>query len=261
MTQAEPALKLLVVDDDNLSRSMIQILLSQHGYRVDFAANGVEAIEAIKSHAYDLVFMDLFLPDMDGREVSRQVRAWEAGKTHVPIIALTAYDIPGQPLELLKAGMDDYVFKPYNLRQISRMIHLYTGSARNNPSAILDGEGQDLAEAGGAPVLDYDRALQDLFSNVSDYKVLLEEFIAFLPTRLGRMQENFKAGILKELARECHNLRSISASLGALQLSDLATRLERTSDEGQTASAGLLLQQVEQSIERLKVEAENFLRS
>jgi CheY-like chemotaxis protein len=134
MSHLGPPVKLLVVDDDNLSRSMMQILLTQQGHSVDFAANGTEALEAVKSHKYDLVFMDLVLPDMNGRDLCRQIREWEAGKTHLPIVALTAYAIPGQPLELLKAGMDDYVFKPYNLRQISRMIHLYTGDARNNPS-------------------------------------------------------------------------------------------------------------------------------
>lgn len=260
MTQFGQPVRLLVVDDDNLSRSMMQILLTQQGYSVDFAANGSEALEAVKTREYDLVFMDLVLPDMNGRDLCRQVREWEAGKTHLPIVALTAYAIPGQPLELLKAGMDDYVFKPYNLRQISRMIHLYTGDARNDPSASPDAMGQDFAE-GGAPVLDYDAALLDLFSNINDYKTLLEEFIRSLPTRLERMQENFRTGVLKELARECHNLRSIAASLGAMQLSALVTRLERHSDEGQTASAGLILQQVEQSIERLQAEADIFLRS
>src|SRR5512140_1681398 len=96
-------LRLLVVDDDQLNQSIIQIMLAPQGYLLDFASNGSEALEAIKAGSYDLVFLDLILPDINGRDVCRQVRAWEAGKTHLPIVALTAYDLPGQPLELVKA--------------------------------------------------------------------------------------------------------------------------------------------------------------
>src|SRR5690349_4544203 len=92
-------LRLLVVDDDQLNQSIIQIMLSPHGYLLEFASNGAEALEAIKARSYDLVFLDLILPDMNGRDVCRQVRAWEDGKAHLPIVALTAYDLPGQPLE------------------------------------------------------------------------------------------------------------------------------------------------------------------
>src|SRR5512141_982737 len=119
-----------------MGRSVMQIMLSPQGYQLDFACDGAEALQAIKSQPYDLVFMDLVLPDMNGRDVCREVRRWEAGKRHVPIVAVTAYDLPGQPLELVKAGMDDYLFKPYDARSLTRMIRLYASGESDELAGV-----------------------------------------------------------------------------------------------------------------------------
>src|SRR5512147_2341052 len=125
--EAQRRPRLLIVDDDPLSRSMMDLMLAPHGYELGFACDGAEAILAIKSGQYDMVFMDLILPDTNGRDVCREIREWEAGNSRIPIVAVTGLDLPGQPLALIKAGMDDYVFKPYDVRTLTRLIGLYTG--------------------------------------------------------------------------------------------------------------------------------------
>src|SRR5512144_2221145 len=87
ISRAERQPRLLIVDDDPLSRSMMDLMLAPHGYKLDFASDGSEAIASIKSGQYDLVFMDLVLPDMNGRDVCREIREWEAGKHRLPIVA------------------------------------------------------------------------------------------------------------------------------------------------------------------------------
>src|SRR5512146_2095875 len=99
LSRAQRQPRLLIVDDDPLSRSMMDLMLAPHGYQLGFACDGAEAIQAIESGQYDLVFMDLILPDMNGRDVCREIRRWEAGKSRIPIVAVTGLDLPGQPLE------------------------------------------------------------------------------------------------------------------------------------------------------------------
>ncbi len=253
------SLRLLVVDDDELGRSMMDIMLSPHGYQLDFACDGSEALQAIKTGSYDLVFMDLVLPDMDGRDVCRQVRAWEAGKRHVPIVALTAFDLPGQPVELIRAGMDDYIFKPYDLRGLTRIIGLY---AADEEHAVSDqiAAGQPLPAPTGA-VLDIETSLADFANDVGGYAEILGDFVASLPVRLDKLRRADAAGDMEWLGRECHSLKGIAAGLGAARLSRLASQLGRACSDGQRASVPELLRQVELDMAEVRTQAEIFLAS
>jgi len=116
------SLKILVVDDDELSRRLMRVILTQEGHRVEAAANGLEAIEAVKQNKFDIVFMDLHMPDMDGMESSRQIRAWENGDSHTFIVALTASYLPEIGQALFDAGMDNYISKPFEVAQVQRLL-------------------------------------------------------------------------------------------------------------------------------------------
>jgi CheY-like chemotaxis protein len=115
-------LKILVVDDDELGRRLMRVILTHEGHYVEVAANGLEALEAVKQNKYDIVFMDLHMPDMDGMEASRQIRAWENGDSHTFIVALTASYLPEIGQDLFDAGMDNYISKPFEVAQIQRLL-------------------------------------------------------------------------------------------------------------------------------------------
>jgi CheY-like chemotaxis protein len=117
-----PSLKILVTDDDELSRRLMHVILTQEGHRVETAGNGIEALEAVKNNIFDIVFMDLHMPDMDGMEASRQIRAWEAGGTHTFIVALTASYLPEIGQALFDSGIDNYISKPFEVEQIQKLL-------------------------------------------------------------------------------------------------------------------------------------------
>jgi CheY-like chemotaxis protein len=123
-------LKILVADDDELNRRLMQVLLGIEGHQVDVATNGLEAFDAIKSQRFDIVFMDLNMPVMDGIEASRQVREWEEGGQHTFIVALTASYLPEDGQKLFEAGMDNYISKPFQMEHLQRMLK-YTARARS----------------------------------------------------------------------------------------------------------------------------------
>ncbi len=115
-------LKILVVDDDVSNRYLMQVLLTREGYQVAVAANGLEAFEAVKHQKFDIVFMDLYMPVMEGMEASRCIREWEKGGQHTFIVALTASYLPDEGQKLFEAGMDDYISKPFELEHIQRLL-------------------------------------------------------------------------------------------------------------------------------------------
>jgi two-component system, sensor histidine kinase len=117
-----PSLAILVADDNELSRKLMSVLLTRQGHRVEVASNGLEALDAIKSQKFDIVFMDLQMPVMDGMEASRQVREWENEGVHTFIVALTADYFPEDGQKLFEAGMDNYLSKPFQVEHIQKLL-------------------------------------------------------------------------------------------------------------------------------------------
>jgi len=121
-TEKTYPLKILVVDDDVLARRLMQLLLRSDGHHVDVASNGLEAFEAIKLQRFDIIFMDLQMPILDGIEASQRIREWEDGGQHTFIVALTASYLPEEGHRLFEAGIDNYISKPFELKHIERML-------------------------------------------------------------------------------------------------------------------------------------------
>ena len=117
-----PSLLILVVDDNEINRQLMSILLTRQGHRIDVASNGLEAFEAIKVKKFDIVFMDLQMPVMDGIEASRRIREWENEGVHTFIVALTAGYFPEDGQKLFEAGMDNYLSKPFQVEHIQKLL-------------------------------------------------------------------------------------------------------------------------------------------
>ena len=118
----EPPLKVLLVEDNEINRILAVELLEMRGHKVKEVENGLKALEALQAEAFDLVFMDARMPEMDGMEATRRIRAGEAGDPNVPIVALTAYALAGDREKFLAAGMDDYLSKPIDMKALERIL-------------------------------------------------------------------------------------------------------------------------------------------
>jgi CheY-like chemotaxis protein len=122
--QAMPArrLRILVAEDNQVNQQVATGLITKLGHRVDIAANGREAVEAICNLPYDLILMDVQMPEMDGFEATAAIRRLNGGRADVPIIAMTANAMEGDPQKCLDAGMDDYIAKPVDRRKLANAI-------------------------------------------------------------------------------------------------------------------------------------------
>lgn len=253
-TEKTPQPKILVVDDDLLNQRMMQVILAREGYQVDLASNGLEAFEAIKSHQYDIVFMDLQMPVMDGIEASRRIREWENGGRHTFIVALTASYLPEQGHEMFEAGIDNYISKPFELDHIQRLLKysLTPRPEKATQPAILDQEPTK-------EILDVQKGIEQVGGDPETYRELLGDFIEGLPERLRLIQQFFKKMDMAGLSRAAHNLNGVAASLGALQLSEYARRLDMQSVEGYTDSLDDLLREIQLTGSKLLETSNNFL--
>ena len=120
-------LKALVVEDDRLIQAVIKANLESIGIPTVIAGNGIEAIKAIKGGTFDFVLMDIRMPDQDGLDATRWIRDVEIDSTvrHVPIFALTTYDSSEHTQEILDAGMDEHMVKPFKLETFLKILDKY----------------------------------------------------------------------------------------------------------------------------------------
>jgi CheY-like chemotaxis protein len=124
-------LRILVADDNRVNQKVAKRMLERLGHTVTLASDGKEALSAIKTGSFDLIMMDVQMPEMDGFEATRRIREWEAGKTRIPIIALTAHAMDSHREECLAAGMDSFLAKPILLESLKLQIERLTEELRD----------------------------------------------------------------------------------------------------------------------------------
>jgi CheY-like chemotaxis protein len=152
--QPRPGLRVLVVEDNQVNQKLVSALLKKFDCHVDLVGNGLDAVGAVQRVAYDLVLMDVQMPEMDGPTATRAIRALPGTAARVPIIALTANAMAGQREEYLDAGMDDYVSKPIQVSELAAAMVRCTGGRDGGATpaplapALEDGDGND-----GSPAL------------------------------------------------------------------------------------------------------------
>jgi CheY-like chemotaxis protein len=121
-------LRVLVAEDNAVNQRLVVRLLEKRGHRIEVAANGREALAALRKASFDLVLMDVQMPEMDGFEATAAVRAREkseGAQTHQPIIALTAHAMKGDREKCLVAGMDGYLTKPIRVEELDELLKSY----------------------------------------------------------------------------------------------------------------------------------------
>ncbi|MCY1492456.1 Signal transduction histidine-protein kinase BarA [compost metagenome] len=217
--------RLLCVDDNPANLLLVQTLLSDLGAQVTAVSSGQAAVEAVQRERYDLVFMDVQMPGMDGRQATLAIRQWEAERevAAVPIIALTAHALASEKRALLQGGMDDYLTKPINERQLTQVVLKWTGLALGAPryeSAATPGSGADLS------VIDPEEGLRLAAGKVDLAADMLAMLLASLAAdrqaiRLAR-ERNDRATLLERI----HRLHGATRYCGVPQLRAACQRCE-----------------------------------
>jgi CheY-like chemotaxis protein/HPt (histidine-containing phosphotransfer) domain-containing protein len=249
--RARSALRILLAEDNTMNQKVALRLLEQLGYRADVASNGREAIEALERRPYDVVLMDVQMPELDGLDATRQIcERWPETRPH--IVAMTANALPEDREACFAAGMDDYVAKPI------RAEELVAALKRAKPLAGGDG--------GDSPVVAHvsldDAALGSLRELGGDEFLgeVIDAFLADAPNLIATLRRSLDERSTEELRRAAHTLKSNGATLGAEGFADLCRTLEHRAKEGELDGASELVDQIEAEYRPLE-EALSALRS
>ncbi|MFC1883778.1 response regulator [Thermodesulfobacteriota bacterium] len=121
-------IRILLAEDNRANREVITLFIKKMGYRVDLVANGLEALEAVKKKSYDVVLMDINMPEMDGFTAAKEIRNLDPDKSDVPIVAMTGYEMEDERERFMEAGIYEHLLKPFNWDELSEVLHkVFTG--------------------------------------------------------------------------------------------------------------------------------------
>ncbi len=229
-------LQILATDDVPVNQELIRAILEKRGHCVTLASNGREAIEAWRSGTFDLLLMDVQMPDMDGLTATRLIREEEASRgCHVPVIAMTAYAMPGDRERCLQAGMDDYVAKPIDPEELMAVIgrnSVKGVAAAPAAPAVVTAVAQSAADE--QPVFDRAALLFRLGGAESLLPRFLGLFYGSVADNLKGLGQSLETGDWEACRRYAHTIKGASANVGAMQLREAAIGLEvaaRNQDE------------------------------
>jgi PAS domain S-box-containing protein len=210
----EIALRVLVVEDNEMNRKIMISMLKNRGLCCDIAKDGVEALEAVKSKVYDIVFMDCQMPRMDGYQATEEIRAWEGVEKHTKIIAMTANAMEGDRKKCMDAGMDDYISKPLDFDRVYQMIEeAERGNMLPNIYAYLAG----FMKVSGFPK--------------EDAEEIYESFLATIPEILLQIHEKMQGYCFEEVRKLAHQLKGSSGTLRITVVYECAKKMEEAARE------------------------------
>ncbi len=249
-------LKILLVDDYVTNQRMISLMLKRMGYRADIANNGLEALTALRHQSYDVVLMDMQMPEMDGITATKHIcQEWDAS-VRPRIIALTASVISSEGKSYLESGINDFLAKPFKIENLLKVLiktpvsKVSVLESNNTEQIKTDNKNHSTIDT---------RALQEIY-RIADFNggvdaraflmETIDDYLEETPKMLQDIQSSFNENNFKVLHRLVHTLSSSSATLGANKLAVLCTQLE-------IMVMGQMHQDVKEHIAKIKVEYES----
>jgi CheY-like chemotaxis protein len=236
---AARTLKVLLVEDNSVNRILAQRQMARLGHQLDIVTDGESGVRAVLDGDYDVVLMDRHLPDIDGVESARRIRAEELGRLPVrrtPIIAVTADASPGHREECLAAGMDDFLTKPLDMEQLRMALEAVTSrqalarpdcdpGAIGRLSAALDGDASAVAE-------------------------LVATYLDELPVNRMRLQAALGKAEARQAAAAAESLWAASETVGAIRLAQLCEEIHHAARGGDVERGRALLPALRETCER-----------
>jgi PAS domain S-box-containing protein len=212
-------LRVLLAEDNTTNQLVIGNMLERLGCHVDIVSNGIEVIDSVQNRPYDVVLMDISMPEMDGLEATKHIRALDGDVSKIPIIALTAYALDEDRQTALTAGMDEFVAKPVSRLELARAISRQSES-RKNGSAASERDPKDGAS--------FDMSV---FNTVvggmspDTRKNALSAFGSELETWTRQVVEAAKDNDIRSLEKSSHSIKGVAGTFGASALQALAARV------------------------------------
>jgi two-component system, sensor histidine kinase and response regulator len=230
IAESRRSLRVLLAEDNPVNQQVAVAMLVKRGHEVHVSSNGREAVEALRARDYDVVLMDIQMPEMDGFEATQAIRAMDKGK-QLPIIGLTAHALSGERERCLARGMSEYLAKPFKAHELFALVE---GSAEGKVAAPASPP-----EAAAAPPVDLEgfrMTLREAGAEQALYSIV-DTFVRQAPDRLAALAAAATRGDATEVAKAAHVYRGAAATIGARELAELLERVETAARAGEIEAA------------------------
>jgi signal transduction histidine kinase/DNA-binding NarL/FixJ family response regulator/HPt (histidine-containing phosphotransfer) domain-containing protein len=263
-----PRSRILLVEDNRVNQLVAEKMLSKAGHSVRIAANGIEAIDRLRTEEFDLVFMDVQMPEMDGYEATRRIRAGAAGPgaARLPIIALTANALAGDSDAARDAGMDDYISKPFTRTRLTEVVDswgnrrldgsdTFISSSQGSLASTDQPDGDDDGGGGFVPVrayLDADRLRERLMYDESLAREISHEYVTDGVSLVRKIRDAVACADAEVAQSAAHRLKGASGNLLAMRVEELSRRIEDASRSGDVSGMEATTEDLHHAFERTR---------
>jgi CheY-like chemotaxis protein len=233
----------LLAEDSDLNQRLAVGLLRKWKHTVEVVGNGREAVAAWMKGEFDVILMDVQMPEVDGLEATRTIRSKEAGREgHIPIIALTAHALAGDRERCLAAGMDGYVAKPIRAKELQAALEPYAVSS--TPVTATSASGR-------SDIIDWDAAMQSVQGDEELLWDVLDAFIQEGPQLVAAIDAAMIQQDAPELRRAAHTLKGSLRTIGAAPLAVRAEAIEMEAKAGRISDRHAFQQELAPAVARL----------
>jgi len=248
-------LRVLVAEDSIVNQKLAQTLLKKWGHEAKVVSNGREALAAFEVGQFDVILMDVQMPEMDGFEATAAIRQLESGQNrHIPIIATTAHAMRGDRERCLQAGMDGYLGKPIRSRDLWNLLEGLSAELPPMPAPSANDEAAD------NDVWDRNAALAVLEHDLALLRDLATAFIDEGQTNLETLKQAMAAGDLNKARIAAHTLKGAAGHFAASPAQTAAWRIESAARDGNVAEVNANWPTLEQEVRRLITALQTFVR-
>ena len=254
ITETHAAFKKILVAEDNLTNQTVALaMLRKLGYSVDLVSNGAEALQALKTTPYDLVLMDCQMPEMDGYEATRLIRLRETGVLNpaIPVIALTAYAMTDDRNKYLDAGMDDYLTKPVQMKNLAETLSRWLTRTNGRGEPVVRPQAVKPSEA-DRMIFNEEDLLERLMDDARLAAAIVARFLSDMPGQFDLLKTCLQQDDLAGVQRQAHAIEGASANVGAQSLQKTAEKMEEASERKALPEAAVLFLRLEEELLQFK---------
>ncbi|MEP1209950.1 MAG: PAS domain S-box protein [Rhizobiaceae bacterium] len=233
-------IRILLAEDNATNQLVVGNMLERLGCVVDTVSNGKEAVEGIASRGYDIILMDVSMPEMDGITATRKIRAMKGEVSKVPIIALTAFALDEDRQKVLAAGMDDFVAKPVSRLELARVLARQMNGQAGEESSV------DSDQSDNTALFD-ENTLAAVFADIDTelQQRIVKEFKKDVSRHLGNLRDAESGRDQDEFDKATHGLKGVAGTFGASELARLSGQANTLIRQGKPDAAFAMTEEVE----------------
>lgn len=225
---------ILVAEDVELNQYLVRHIMESWGFIVDVVNNGREAVEKIQENNYDLVLMDIQMPEMDGMEATRAIRQLsDPVKAAIPVVALTANALKGDSEKYLAAGMNDFLPKPFNEQKLFLVISNNLKSGAGAPASKPMNEAKTTVTESGEKLYDLTMVQTIAGGDAGFVKRMVELFIETVPPSMADLQQETAAQNWLSVSKLAHKLKATIDSMGITRIKEVVRTIELNGKKGE----------------------------